>query len=60
MCGDTGNACTADGALELRLLYKAEGKIDGEQFHALCDGHRNVLVLLVTQDIGSGTWCVVM
>ena len=56
----TGDACTADGALNLLLLYKAEGTIDAKQFHALCDGHRNVLVLLVTQDIASGTRCVVM
>ena len=56
----TGDACTADGALNLQLLYTAKGAIDSDQFHELCDGHRNVLVLLVTQDIRSGKRCVVM
>ena len=56
----TGDACTAAGGFELRLLYKAEGKIDGKLFHALCDGHRNVFVLLVTQDIASGKRCAVL
>ena len=50
----------ADGALVLTLLYKAVGSIDGPQFHALCDGHRNVFVLIVARDLTSNAMLVVV
>ena len=50
----------ADGALVLTLLYKAVGSIDATQFHALCDGHRNVFVLIVARDLTSNAMLVVV
>ena len=56
--GMDGVACTgdvtADGTFRLTLLYKAEGEIDGVKFHAQCDGHPNIFVVIVAKDIASG------
>ena len=56
--GMDGVACTgdvtADGTFRLTLLYKADGEIDRVKFHAQCDGHRNIFVVIVAKDIASG------
>ena len=56
--GMDGVACTgdvtADGTFRLTLLYKADGTIDAKLFHAQCDGHPNIFVVIVAQDIASG------
>ena len=56
--GMDGVACTgdvtADGTFRLTLLYKAEGTIDNVKFHAQCDGHPNIFVVIVAKDIASG------
>ena len=56
--GMDGVACTgdvtADGTFRLTLLYKADGKIDAVKFHAQCDGHPNIFVVIVAKDIASG------